>query len=319
MPHRRRYSISSLCFKQPELGSDDLPAPSNARFSTRMRKLLKTVSPLVVPVASPKPPKPQRVREKREKVSEATIRLAKLESLPPLSPEGSQFAADVHQGKFKYADVAGEYLLQLLQDNLPGYEKYAGEVEARNNRHIIGVLCSGDEEKIRKMVTKGPVFEMIDKWSTEEKSKVCKYPTTICTSGATAVRATAQRVSVRRGSKSSPPSGVRMTTQDWPGSLETPEHMAYSSDSGGTSPDSLAPSDTSEYEDAMESSSMRESLSKGVPWPDEQMSSEHWPHTPVEWPTANSQSSEYYSDEDDLTLEAKQLRKLFPHQRYRQD
>lgn len=336
MPRHSRNRTSSSCFTSKESGSDDSPAPSNAQFSKRVRKLLEGVSPLKVPAVTPepKPPKPKTLKPKIPKpkkspvrkkepdeTSENARRLARLRSLPPISPRGRQFANGVRDGTFTHADVAGEGLSRFLQDGLPRYEVFFGQAAAIYLRNNIEVLRSGDPAEIRKLTYFGDEFEPIDKWSVGERSKVSRYPMAIRTSGVALVVPIKAHVSTRGVSETGSPRGARKTTNDSPETLWMREKMeAIFGASGDKSPIPLPPLDTFDYKDAAGSSSEGGYLPEHIPGPAMQLDSKDWPQSPDGWTTSSSESSDSDSDSDekDLTSDKKLFREMFPHARYRE-
>ena len=235
-----------------------------------------------------------------EKISEAVLRLAALKTLPPLSPEGRQFATDVHQGIFKYADVAGESLARFLQGGLPGCENIFGEEKAHILRSNVEMLRRGDPKELHDLLLSGRIFETADKWSTGEKSKVSRYPMPICTSGVTMVRPMKQHVIARRNSESDLPTKVRKITNSSPETLWMRQRMLYYRDIGSKYSISL---DFSDDESKMESPSARTPTDR---------------FCPVGSTITCSSSSDYDSDEDDSAFEDKVLLEMFPHQRFRE-
>ncbi|KAG6355295.1 hypothetical protein INS49_003256 [Diaporthe citri] len=330
MSYHLRNSTSSSCFNPKEPRSDDSPALSNARVSSRVRKLLEGVSPLKVPTVprEPKPSKPKkspaRKKRKEEPVGDIEVirRLAKLKSLPPISPRGRHFANGVRDGTFTYADVAGEGLSRFLKDGLPEYEVFFGETKASNIRYNIEALYRADSTEIREILFLSDEFEPVDKWSADEKSKVSKYPMAIRTSGVAMVKPIRQHVNARGKSETNSPTGLRKTKDDSPEVLWMREKMAaYSSASGGKSPISLPPLDMFDCKDATESESEGDYLPEDDPAPVMQLDSKDsdWPQSPDGWTTSSSQCSDFDSDDDDdWTSEDKLLSEMFPHARYRQ-
>lgn len=181
-------------------------------------------------------------------MSAAVLWLVRMETLPPLSPEGRQFATRVREGSFKYADVAGEWLFQLLQDNLPGYEELAGEDRARHVRDNIETLHRGDPKEIRELFAMGFEYEPAVKWSDYEKSKVSRYPMALATTGVAKVIPIAQHASARGGSECRSSSKVSKTPKCSPDSSCAHEKTGYSTECGADSPDCLSTSDISDYE-----------------------------------------------------------------------
>lgn len=330
MSRHLRNSSSSSCLNPKEPRSDDSPAPTNARVSTRVRTLLEDVSPLKVTTEPPKPksPKPKkfpaRNKNKEEPIGDPVVirRLAKLKSLPPISPRGRHFAKGVRDGTFTYADVAGEGLSRFLQDGLPNYEVFFGIAKANSIRYNIEVLYRADPTEMRERIFHHcDKYEPVDKWSAEEKSKVSRYPMAIRTSGVALVKPIKQHVNARGKSEANSPMGSRKKNNDSPEVLWMREKMAaISSASGGESPVSLPPLDMSDYKDAMKSSSEEDHLLTNNPAPADQLDSKDWSSSSDGWTTSSSQSSDFDSDSDkeDWTSEDKVLREMFPHARYRQ-
>lgn len=330
MSRHLRNSSSSSYLNPKEPRSDDSPAPSNARFSTRVRTLLEGVSPLKVPTVTPEPKIPKRKKSPGRKEKNLTPigdpkvirRLAKLKSLPPISPRGRRFADGVRDGTFAYADVAGEGLSRFLQDGLPKYEVFFGDTKANSIRYNIEVLYRADPTEMRdKIFSCCDEYEPVHKWSAEEKSKVSRYPMAIRTSGVALVKPIKQHVNARGKSEANSPMGSRKKNKDSPEVLWMREKMAaISSTSGGESPISLPPLDMSDYKDAMESSREGDHLLKNNPAPADQLDSKDWSSSSDGWTTSSSQSSDFDSDsdEEDWTSEDKVLREMFPHARYRQ-
>lgn len=246
------------------------------------------------------------------------LRLSRLKVLPPLSPEGRQFAMGIREGRYTCADVAGEGLFQFLQDGLPGYEVFFGKDGAKDLRGNIEKLHRGDPQEIRTLLSFGFKFEPAEEWSIDEKSRASRYPMAIETSGVLEVRPIVQHDSARDGSGCDSPQKVNKMTNCSPKPLWTKEEMGCPSDSSSVPPTSLATLDSSGYEDETESFSEGKILPKGNPAPAEQLDSKGRPQSPGEWSTASSQSSDYESKEEDLAPEDKLLYEMFPHARFRQ-
>lgn len=266
------------------------------------------------------PHEPQKTPAERKAVasSEAALRLARLKVLPPLSPEGRDFASGVRDGSFTCVDVVGEGLLQFLQDGAPNCEVLFGKVKAFNIKSNIEALKSGDPKEIRRMMAFGVEFEPADRWTADERSKVGRYPMAIRTSGPAKVRPVAQLDSDRGDSQCRPPRQVRKRMKHSPESLRMKEEICYSSDSESESPASLATFETSDYEDAMEAFYKGDIRPKGNTAPGEQINSNDGPGSSDEWSEETSQSSDYDSEEDPFDSEDKILHKLFPYARYRE-
>lgn len=246
------------------------------------------------------------------------LRLFRLKVLPPLSPEGCQFAMGAREGRYTCADVAGEGLFQFLQDGLPGYEVFFGKDRANELRGNIEKLRRGDPEEIRTLLSFGFKFEPADEWSIDEKSRVSRYPTAIETSGVLEVRPIVQHDSARDGSEcNSPRKGNKMTNCS-PKSLWTREQMGDPSDSRSEPPTSVATLDSSNYEGEMERSSGGKILPKDNSATAEQLDSEDQPQSPIERSTASSKSSDCESEDDDVEPEDKLLYEMFPYARFRQ-
>lgn len=273
----------------------------------------------------PKIPKPKNspVRKKEpDEASETARRLARLRSLPPISPRGRHLANGVRDGTFTHADVAGDGLSRFLQDGLPKYEVFFGHAAAIYLRNNIEVLRRGDPAEIRKLTYFGDEFEPIDKWTADEKSKVSRYPMAIRTSGVAMVVPIKQHVSSTGISETGSPRGVRKTTNDSPETLWMREKMvAIFSASGDKSPIPLPPLDMFDYKDALESSGSEGNyLPEDKPAPAMQLDSKDWPQSSDGWTTSSFESSDSDSDsdEEDLTSDEKILREMFPHARYRE-
>lgn len=329
MSRHRRNNTASFCFNpKEEPGADDSPAPNNAQFSTRVRKLLKDVSPLKVPTVppEPKPPKPKRSPVEKKKPVEPWFnvrrirRLARSKSLPPISPKGCHFANGVRDGTFTYADVAGEGLSRFLQDGLPKYEVFFGDHQAFIIRRNIEVLRHSDSKEVRNVLNIADELEPMDRWSAAERSKVSRYPMAIRTSGVAMVVPIKQHVSARGKPESNSPTGFGKTRNDSPEVLWMREKMAaFSKDSGDSSPIPLPPLDLFDYKGVMESSSEGGYLLKDTLAPADQLDSKDLPQSSDGWTTSSSsQSSDFDSDEEDLAPEERILREMFPHARYRQ-
>lgn len=312
MSHRLRSSISSPCFTATEPGCNNVSDPDSAQYSTRVPKLLEDLSPLKAPAV------PHEPRETPAGRSEAALRLARLKVLPPLSPEGRNFASGVRNVSYTCVDVVGEELLQYLRDGAPGYEVVFGKDKAYTIRSNIEALKSGDPKEIRRMMAFGVEFEPVDRWTADERSKVGRYPMAIRTSGPAKVRPVAQLDSDRGDSQCRPPRQVRKRMKRSPESLRTKEEICYSSDSESESPASLGTFETSDYEDTMEAFYNGDIRPKGNTAPGEQINSKDWPGSSDEWSEETSQSSDYDSEEDLLDSEDKILHKLFPYARYRE-
>lgn len=322
MSHRLRSSTSSSRLTAKEPGCD-VSEPDNAQDSTRVRKLQEGLSPLKIPTVPHEPQKTPEGKKMAVAKSEAVLRLARLKVLPPLSPEGRDFASSVRDGSYTCVDVVGEGLLQFLQDGVPGYEVVFGRHKACNIKCNIEALRRGDPKEIRRMMAFGVEFEPVDRWTAEERSKVGRYPMAIRTSGPAKVRPVAQPDSGRGDSQCHPLGKVRKRMKCSPESLRTKEEICYSSDSESESPASLATFETSDYEDTMEAFHEGNVRPEGNTAPDEQMNSDDWPRSSDEWSAETSQSSDYdseedLSEEDLLDSEDKILHKLFPYARYRE-
>lgn len=276
------------------------------------------MSPLEVRTVPHEPQKSPEGKKKAVSRREAVLRLARLKVLPPLSPEGRDFASGVRDGSYTCVDVAGEGLLQFLQDDVPGYEVFFGKDKANHVRYNLEVLHRGDSKEIRAILSFGIEFEPVDRWTAEERSKVGRYPMAIRTSGPAVVRSEAQNDSDRGHSQCRPPRKVRKGTKRSPESPWTKEQIRYFSDSGSESPASLATFDTSDYEDIMERSYEGEIRPNGNTAPDEQINPNDWPRSSDEWSGETSNSSDYDSEEDISASEDKILHKMFPYARYRE-
>lgn len=279
---------------------------------------MEGVLPLKVPTVKHEPQKSPEGKKNAVVRREAVLRLARLKVLPPLSPEGLDFASSVRDGSYTCVDVAGEGLLQFLQDGVPGYEVFFGKSNANQVRSNLEVLRRGDSGEIRTVLSFGAEFEPVDRWTAEERSKVGRYPMAIRTSGPAVVRSVAQNDSDRGDSQCRPPRRVRKRTKRSPESLWTKEQIRYFSDSGFESPASLATFDTPDYEDKMESSYEVEIRPNGNTAPGEQISSNDWLRSSDEWSAETSNSSDYDSEEDISASEDKILHKMFPYARYRE-
>lgn len=327
MPRHLPNRTSSSCSNPKEPGSDDSPAPSDALVSTRVRNLLKGVSPLQVPTVPPerqrpKPKKsPVRKIKKEKPVGDMKIirRLAKLKSLPPISPKGRHFANGVRDGTFTYADVVGEGLSRFLQDDLPKYEVFFGDRKASLLRNNIELLRRCDAAELRIILHLGDEFEPVDKWSADEKNRASKYPMAIRTTGVAMVKPIKRHVNARGKSETNSPMGARKTRNDSPEVLWMREKMeAYSNATASELPISLPPLDMFDDEDTMESSSEGECLPKDDAAPAMQLDSKDWPQSPDSWTTSSSESSDFNSYGEDWTSDEKILHKMFPHARYRE-
>lgn len=236
MSRLRRYSFSSFCFSKAEQNPNGTLAQKNARISLRAQDRMRDPTNSKVEVA------PKAKIAQQESPSEHALRLAKLESIPPLSPEGLQFAADARQGKIKYADVAGEGFSRWLQDGLPGYQVAVGEEKADSVRRNIEMLRRGDLEELHDvLIPASNIFYPSDKWAPGEKNNASRYPMAICTYG---VSTTGQLITVKRSSVNDSPSGVSKSRTSLPDPSWMREKRFYSSDSGDESSICLTPSDT---------------------------------------------------------------------------
>jgi len=244
MSRLRRYSFSSFCFSNTEPNPDGTPAQKNARFSLRAKERTKEPTNLKVKVA------PKAKPAQQEPPSEYALRLAKMDSLPPISPQGLQFAADARQGKITYADVAGEGFSRFLDDGLPGYEEVVGEEKADMVRRNIEMLRRGDLEELHDiLIPASNIFYTSDKWTYGEKYGASRYPTAICTFEEIA----GQVVDITMGSLSDSPTEVSKARTSWPGASWTPEKKVHFSDTGDESSICLRPSGTGD--DKLQSSS----------------------------------------------------------------
>lgn len=317
MTRRLRRSASSSCLSPKEPGSDGVPDPNHAPFSTRVRKLLEGVSPLEVPTAPCEPEKTPVRKQSAVHGIRAVRRLARLKALPPLSPEGRQFAIGVRERRYTCADVVGEGLFQFLEDGLPGYEVFFGETRATKLREHIEKLQSGDSKEIRTLLSLGVGFEPAETWSTYEKNRASRYPVPIETSGVAGIRPIVQHGGAGGGSGCKSSGKVSKMTKCSPKSPWTKEQMGFSTDSGSDSPAwTLATLELSDYEDDMESTSEGEIRPNDKPAPAEQLDSKEWPESPDEWSTESLESPGCDSEENP---EDKLLYELFPHARFRTD
>lgn len=314
MPRSHRYSFSSCCFSEAEPEAPaNAPAPNNTQKSKRVWKLLEGVKPLKIPDTPHSAWKAPEYKEPAEKPAEdppteAALQLVTLKHLPAISPYGRQFAADMRDGMFTFADFAGEGVYRYLQAGLPGYEEVVGADKADKYRDHIEAMCSGDPVKIRKLIS--TVADTCDAWGAEEV-KVSKYPVAISTYGVAMCRPIVQRPSTISRSGPKPPREAGKSSRKASWTREEKEYSGYSGDESSASPD------TPDTPDIMGYSLAREIIPNSGCVPAEQLKTKEWPQSPDGYTAATSLSSDYDADEDDSALGDKELRETFPRQRFR--
>lgn len=314
MPRSHRYSFSSCCFSEAEPeATANAPAPNNSQKSKRLWKLLESVKPLKIPDTPHSVWKAPEYKEATEKTpedppSEAALQLVTLKHLPAISPYGRQFAADLREGTFTFADFAGEGVYRYLQDGLPGYEEVVGAYMAGIYRDHIEAMCSGDPIKIRKLIS--TVADTCDAWGAEEV-KVSKYPVAISTYGVARCRPIVQRASTGARPEPKPPREAGKSSPEASWTKEQKEYSGYSGDDSSASPD------TPDTPDIMGYSLAREIIPNSGCVPAEQLNSKEWPQSPDGYTAATSPASDCDADEDDSALGDKELRETFPRQRFR--
>ncbi|POS72107.1 hypothetical protein DHEL01_v209503 [Diaporthe helianthi] len=198
MSRLRRFSVSSILSvsslfshgeDREESDSDDNPAPDSSnpasntapksvRLSTRIQAHLKGLLPAKTLEAPGK-----KTTTQEDPPTEHAIYLSTLNTLPPVSPVGCQYAVETQQGEMTFAHYAGEEYSQWLQDGFPDYEKLVGEEEADKARRKIEVFGRKNYQEVHDILMPGNLWYASENWEPGEESNVSRYPYAICTDG----------------------------------------------------------------------------------------------------------------------------------------